>query len=241
MGLKLENKVAVVTGGAKGIGLAISVKLAEDGATVYALGRSTNIEIDSNYNINYKQCDVSDLESVTNTFNEIQKEAGSIDILVNNAGITKDNLILRMSESDFDDVISINLKGVFNTCKVVSRFMLSQKQGRIINIGSIVGTTGNAGQSNYAASKSGLIGFTKSIAKELAARNILVNLIAPGYVLTEMTGKLTEDQVNAFKDNIPLKRAAEPKDISDVVAFFASEDSRYITGQVLHVDGGLAI
>jgi len=241
MVLNLENKVAVVTGGAKGIGLAISEKLAINGATVYALGRSSNLELDTNKKIKYKQCDVSDLESVTNTFNEIQKEAGSIDILVNNAGITKDNLILRMSESDFDDVISINLKGVFNTCKVASRFMLSQKQGRIINIGSIVGTTGNAGQSNYAASKAGLIGFSKSLAKELAARNILVNLVAPGYVLTDMTGKLTDDQVNAFKNNIPLKRAAEPSDISDVVAFFASEDSRYITGQVLHVDGGLAI
>jgi 3-oxoacyl-[acyl-carrier protein] reductase len=241
MGLKLDNKVAIVTGGAKGIGLAISVSLSKAGATVYALGRSLHQELDSKHNIIYKQCDVSDLESVTNTFNEIHKESGSIDILVNNAGITKDNLILRMSESDFDDVININLKGVFNTCKVVSKFMLSQKQGRIINIGSIVGTTGNAGQSNYAASKAGLIGFTKSLAKELAARNILVNLIAPGYVLTDMTDKLTEDQVNAFKNNIPLKRAAEPSDISDVVAFFASDESRYITGQVLHVDGGLAI
>lgn len=241
MGLRLDNKVAVVTGGAKGIGLAISEKLAESGATVYALGRTTDLELDSKKNIKYRQCDVSDLESVTSTFNEIQKEAGSIDILVNNAGITKDNLILRMSESDFDDVISINLKGVFNTCKVVSRFMLSQKQGKIINIGSIVGTTGNAGQSNYAASKAGLIGFTKSLAKELAARNILVNLIAPGYVLTDMTDKLTEDQENAFKNNIPLKRAAEPGDIADVVAFFASDESRYITGQILHVDGGLAI
>lgn len=241
MGMNLENKIAVVTGGAKGIGLAISEKLAEVGATVYALGRSANIELDTKYNIIYKQCDVSDLESVTNTLTEIHKESGKIDILVNNAGITKDNLILRMSESDFDDVMNINLKGVFNTCKTVSKFMLSQKQGRIINIGSIVGTTGNAGQSNYAASKAGLIGFTKSLAKELAGRNILVNLIAPGYVLTEMTGKLTEDQVNAFKDNIPLKRAAEPSDIADVVAFFASTDSRYITGQVLHVDGGLAI
>lgn len=239
--MNLENKIAVVTGGAKGIGLAISEKLAEVGATVYALGRSANIELDTKYNIIYKQCDVSDLESVTNTLTEIHKESGKIDILVNNAGITKDNLILRMSESDFDDVMNINLKGVFNTCKTVSKFMLSQKQGRIINIGSIVGTTGNAGQSNYAASKAGLIGFTKSLAKELAGRNILVNLIAPGYVLTEMTGKLTEDQVNAFKDNIPLKRAAEPSDIADVVAFFASSDSRYITGQVLHVDGGLAI
>lgn len=241
MNLNLENKVAVVTGGGKGIGLSISEKLASSGAKVYALGRSEVQNIDSKFNIIYRQCDVSNLESVTEVLNNIQKESGTIDILVNNAGITKDNLILRMTESDFDDVININLKGVFNTCKVASRFMLSQKQGRIINIGSIVGTTGNAGQSNYAASKAGLIGFTKSLAKELAGRNILVNLIAPGYVLTEMTNKLSEEQVNAFKDNIPLKRAGEPSDISDVVAFFASNESRYITGQVLHVDGGLAI
>lgn len=241
MNLNLENKVAVVTGGGKGIGLSISEKLASSGAKVYALGRSEVHNIDSKFNIIYRQCDVSNLESVTEVLNNIQKESGTIDILVNNAGITKDNLILRMTESDFDDVININLKGVFNTCKVASRFMLSQKQGRIINIGSIVGTTGNAGQSNYAASKAGLIGFTKSLAKELAGRNILVNLIAPGYVLTEMTNKLSEEQVNAFKDNIPLKRAGEPSDISDVVAFFASNESRYITGQVLHVDGGLAI
>lgn len=241
MNLNLENKVAVVTGGGKGIGLSISEKLASSGAKVYALGRSEVQNIDSKFNIIYRQCDVSNLESVTEVLNNIQKESGTIDILVNNAGITKDNLILRMTESDFDDVININLKGVFNTCKVASRFMLSQKQGRIINIGSIVGTTGNAGQSNYAASKAGLIGFTKSLAKELAGRNILVNLIAPGYVITEMTNKLSEEQVNAFKDNIPLKRAGEPSDISDVVAFFASNESRYITGQVLHVDGGLAI
>lgn len=239
--LNLENKVAVVTGGAKGIGLSISEKLVSSGAKVYALGRAANHDINSKLDIIYKQCDVSDLESVTEVLNSIQKESGTIDILVNNAGITKDNLILRMSESDFDDVININLKGVFNTCKVVSRFMLSQKQGRIINIGSIVGTTGNAGQSNYAASKAGLIGFTKSLAKELAGRNILVNLIAPGYVLTEMTNKLSEEQINAYKDNIPLKRAGSPSDISDVVLFFASNESRYITGQVLHVDGGLAI
>lgn len=241
MKMNLENKVAVITGGAKGIGLSISEKLAEAGAKVYALGRSDINNIETALDINYRKCDVSDLESVTEVLSNIQKEAGSIDILVNNAGITKDNLILRMTESDFDDVVKINLKGTFNTCKVVSRFMLSQKQGRIINIGSIVGTTGNAGQSNYAASKAGLIGFTKSLAKELAGRNILVNLIAPGYVLTEMTNKLTDEQVNAFKDNIPLKRAGEPGDIADVVAFFASDESRYITGQVLHVDGGLAI
>ena len=239
MSKQLNNKVAIVTGGARGIGLDISKNLANSGAKVYALGRSENIDVEDG--ITYRQCDVSNLESVQEVFKSIQEEAGSIDILVNNAGITKDNLLLRMSEQDFDDVININLKGVFNTCKAVSRYMLSQKQGRIINIGSIVGTTGNAGQSNYAASKAGLIGFTKSLAKELAARNILVNLIAPGYIQTDMTGKLTEEQVDSFKDNIPLKRAGQPDDVSDVVKFFASEESRYITGQVLHVDGGLAI
>lgn len=239
MNNQLNNKVAIVTGGAKGIGLGISQNLAKSGAKVYALGRSENIEVDDN--ITYMQCDVSNLDSVQEVFKAIQQETGSIDILVNNAGITKDNLLLRMSEQDFDDVISINLKGVFNTCKAVSRYMLSQKQGRIINIGSIVGTTGNAGQSNYAASKAGLIGFTKSLAKELAARNILVNLLAPGYIQTDMTGKLTEEQIESFKNNIPLKRAGQPDDISDVVKFFASDESRYITGQVLHVDGGLAI
>jgi 3-oxoacyl-[acyl-carrier protein] reductase len=239
MNNQLNNKVAIVTGGARGIGLDISKNLASSGAKVYALGRSENMNVEDG--IIYRQCDVSNLESVQEVFKSIQKEAGSIDILVNNAGITKDNLLLRMSEQDFDDVISINLKGVFNTCKAVSRYMLSQKQGRIINIGSIVGTTGNAGQSNYAASKAGLIGFTKSLAKELAARNILVNLIAPGYIQTDMTGKLTEEQVDSFKNNIPLKRAGQPDDVSDVVKFFASDESRYITGQILHVDGGLAI
>lgn len=239
MNNQLNNKVAIVTGGARGIGLSISQNLAKSGAKVFALGRSENIDVGDE--ITYMQCDVSNLESVQEVFKEIQKETGSIDILVNNAGITKDNLLLRMSEQDFDDVISINLKGVFNTCKAVSRYMLSQKQGRIINIGSIVGTTGNAGQSNYAASKAGLIGFTKSLAKELAARNILVNLLAPGYIQTDMTGKLTEEQIESFKNNIPLKRAGQPDDISDVVKFFASDESRYITGQVLHVDGGLAI
>jgi len=239
MNNQLNNKVAIVTGGARGIGLSISQNLAKSGAKVYALGRSENIDVGEE--ITYMQCDVSNLESVQEVFKAIQKDAGSIDILINNAGITKDNLLLRMSEQDFDDVISINLKGVFNTCKAVSRYMLSQKQGRIINIGSIVGTTGNAGQSNYAASKAGLIGFTKSLAKELAARNILVNLLAPGYIQTDMTGKLTEEQIDSFKNNIPLKRAGQPDDISDVVKFFASDESRYITGQVLHVDGGLAI
>lgn len=245
--MELLDKIAIVTGGTKGIGKAISVKLAENGARVIALARNINGDLklsesfEINSRISFKSCDVSDFDETSKVVEEIQKEFGRIDILVNNAGITKDNLLLRMSEKDWDDVININLKGMFNTCKVISRYMLSQRSGKIINIGSIVGTTGNAGQSNYSASKAGAIGFTKSLAKELASRNILVNLIAPGYVLTEMTDKLTEDQINAFKENIPLKRAAQPEDIASVVEFFASEKSNYITGQVLHVDGGLAI
>jgi len=244
----LENKIAIVTGGTKGIGKGICLELAGRGATVYAFGRtlpenfsdySDNLDLETS--IKFIQCDVSDFENVTNAINQVKEESGKIDILVNNAGITKDNLLMRMNESDWDTVMNINLKGVFNTCKAVSRIMMSQRAGRIINIGSIVGTTGNAGQSNYSASKAGLIGFTKSLAKELGSRGILVNLLAPGYVKTEMTEKLNEEQLKSFVDNIPLKRGGEPSDIAKVVSFFASEDAAYVTGQVLHVDGGLAI
>ncbi len=185
------------------------------------------------------QCDVTDGESVRNAFAEVVDAAGRIDILVNNAGITRDGLLMRMSESDWDSVISTNLKGAFNCTKAVCRTMMSQRQGRIINMGSVVGSMGNAGQSNYSASKAGLIGLTKSTAKELAGRNILVNLIAPGYVRTPMTDKLTEGQREIFLSVIPLKRAAEPEDIANVAAFLASDDSSYITGQVFHVDGGM--
>lgn len=244
----MENKVAVVTGGTKGIGKGIVERLASDGFLVYAIGRTTPESIESytdkseiNDKIRFKSLDVSDFEASKAVLEEINKEAGRIDVLVNNAGITKDNLLLRMNESDFDSVIDINLKGTFNLCKNVSRIMMGQRYGRIINIGSIVGTTGNAGQVNYSASKSGLIGLTKSIAKELASRNILVNLISPGYVITDMTAKLNEDQIKSFEDNIPLKRGGKPEDIANVVAFFASDDSAYVTGQTIHVDGGLAM
>lgn len=236
---EFQNKVVIVTGGTKGIGFAISSEFAELGASVYALGRNEPENFPSN--INFKKCYISDFANVESIFKEIHKEVGSIDILVNNAGITKDNLLLRMSEGDWDSVISINLKGVFNTCKNVAKIMMSQRKGRIINIGSIVGTTGNAGQVNYSAAKAGLAGLTKSLAKELATRNILVNLISPGYVITDMTAKLNEDQIKAFTSNIPLKRGAEASEIAKVVKFFASEDSGYITGQILHVDGGLAM
>src|SRR6185295_13353592 len=169
----------------------------------------------------------SSFESVKNAIDGVIKEAGRLDILVNNAGITKDGLLMRMSEQDWDDVLSINLKGAFNTAKVASRQMMSQRSGRIINIGSIVGTTGNAGQVNYAASKAGMIGLTKSLAKELGSRNILVNLIAPGYVQTEMTAKLSEEQLAKIVENIPLKRSANTEEIANVVAFFASDASSY--------------
>ena len=241
MGMNLENKIAVVTGGAKGIGLAISEKLAEVGATVYALGRSANIELDTKYNIIYKQCDVSDLESVANTLTEIHKESGTIDILVNNAGITKDNLLLRMSEKDFDDVINVNLKSVFNLTKNVFKPMMKQRFGRIVNISSVVGLIGNAGQSNYAASKAGIIGFTKATAKEFSSRNINVNAVAPGFIETEMTAELNEKQKEALLQNIPLKRMGKAEDIANLVKFLCSDKADYITGQVISVDGGMVM
>lgn len=248
MSYDFNSKVGIVTGGGKGIGKGITSLLASLGAKVYVFGRSALAEgtkFSDNDEINsrvvFLNLDVSDFSAVQSAFDQIKSESGRIDFLVNNAGITKDNLLLRMSESDWDNVMNINLKGAFNTCKAASKIMMSQRSGRIINIGSIVGTTGNAGQSNYSASKAGLIGFTKSLAKELASRNILVNLIAPGYIETDMTGKLTEEQLKTFVDNIPLKRAGQPADIAKVVSFFISEDSNYVTGQVLHVDGGLAI
>lgn len=234
----IKDKVSIVTGGTRGIGKAIAEKMKSEGSTVYVLGRTEPENIGE---LIFKKCDISDFENVGEITKEIHKEAGSIDFLVNNAGITKDNLLLRMKESDWDDVLNINLKGVFNTCKHISRIMLSQRSGRIINIGSIVGTMGNAGQANYSAAKAGLAGLTKSLAKEFASRNILVNLISPGYVETDMTAKLTDEQLKAFTDNIPLNRGAKPEEVAEVVAFFASDSSSYITGQTIHVDGGLAM
>lgn len=243
---RFENRVALVTGGCRGIGKAIALKLASEGAFVYALDYVIPDESEvfcENQEIADKikcmQADVTNYDSIEKCVNLIISEKNRIDILINNAGITRDNLLLRMTEAEWDAVINTNLKGAFICTKIVSRQMMSQRYGRIVNIGSVVGLMGNAGQSNYSASKAGLVGFTKSIARELASRNILVNLVAPGYVRTAMTEKLTEEQKKAFIENIPLKRVAEPEDIANAVAFLCSGESSYITGNILNVNGGL--
>jgi 3-oxoacyl-[acyl-carrier protein] reductase len=243
---RFENRIAIVTGGCRGIGKSIAMKLASEGAFVYALDYviPSEDEVFSEQpelaaRIKCMQADVTNFASVESCVSTIIEESKKIDILVNNAGITRDNLLMRMSEAEWDAVINTNLKGTFICTKIVSRPMMSQRYGRIVNIGSVVGIMGNAGQSNYSASKAGMVGFTKSIARELASRNILVNLIAPGYVRTAMTDKLSEEQRKAFLDNIPLKRVAEPEDIANSVAFLCSDDASYITGQVLNINGGL--
>lgn len=245
---RFTGKIVVVTGGCRGIGKAIVERFASEGARVYAFDYIIPSEDEAFItDITYKhlvitvRCDVTNEQSVKEAFDKVINETSRIDILVNNAGITRDNLILRMSTEEWDAVINTNLKGTFLCSKTVAKQMMSQRWGRIINISSIVGIIGNAGQSNYSSSKAGIIGFTKSLAKELASRNILVNCIAPGFVITTMTEKLTDEQKDLFLKNIPLKRGALPSDIASAVAFFASEDANYITGQVLNVDGGLAM
>jgi 3-oxoacyl-[acyl-carrier protein] reductase len=245
---RFSDKTAIVTGGCRGIGKAIVERLLDEGANVYALDYVIPDEgadfIDNKENAERVKCiqaDVTSADSVQDAISGVAKEAGRIDILVNNAGVTRDNLMLRMKEEDWDKVIDTNLKGTFLCTKAVLRSMMSQRCGRIINIGSIVGSIGNAGQANYSASKAGMFGFTKSMAKELGSRNVLVNCVAPGYVRTPMTDELDEEQKEAFLKNIPLKRVCEPEEIASVVSFLASDDSGYITGQVIHVDGGLAM
>jgi len=243
---RFENKIAVITGGCRGIGKAIAERFAREGAFVYALDYripdENEVFIEDaaiRDRIVPMQADVTSFDSIQKVVDDILAKSTRIDILVNNAGITRDNLLMRMSEEEWDAVLNTNLKGAFICTKIVSRPMMSQRYGRIINIGSVVGTMGNAGQANYSASKAGMIGFTKSVARELASRNVLVNLVAPGYVRTPMTDKLTDEQKNAFLVNIPLKRVAEPEDIAAAVTFLASDDASYITGQVLHVNGGM--
>lgn len=245
----LENKVAIVTGASRGIGRAIALTLANYGASVvvnYCGSKEKAEEVvdeitrNGGNAITY-QADVADFEAMKLMFAEVIKQFGKLDILVNNAGITRDNLILKMSEDEFDSVIDTNLKGVFNCLKQASRIMLKQKSGRIINISSISGVCGNAGQVNYSAAKAGVIGMTKSLAKELGSRGITVNAIAPGYINTDMTAVLKDEIKQKVVELIPLKRLGEVEDIAETVAFLASDKASYITGQTIQVDGGLGI
>lgn len=243
----LNGKCAIVTGASRGIGKAIALKLASLGANVVINYRSSEkeaLEVENQIKemgveaLSIK-ADISKLDEVENLIKESKERFGSIDIMVNNAGITKDNLILRMKEEDFDHVIDVNLKGVFNCLKSITPIMVRQKKGKIINISSVVGVSGNAGQVNYAASKAGVIGMTKSLAKEIGSRGVNVNAVAPGFIDTEMTEGLGEKIKEEAKKNIPLKRFGTVNDVAEVVAFLASDESNYVTGQVIHVDGGM--
>jgi len=243
----LENKVAIITGATRGIGRGIAIEFAKHGAHVaftYSSSAQAAIELENELTamgVKAKgyQSNAADFEQSQKLVDEILEFFGNIDVLINNAGITKDNLLMRMSEQDYDEVINVNLKSVFNMTKAVQRTFLKNKKGSIINMSSVVGVKGNAGQANYAASKAGIIGFSKSIALELGSRNIRCNVIAPGFIETEMTAKLGEDVVKGWRDAIPLKRGGTPEDIANACIFLASDMSAYITGQVIHVDGGM--
>jgi 3-oxoacyl-[acyl-carrier protein] reductase len=245
----LENKSVLVTGGARGIGKAISLAFASEGAHVafsdIELGSAADETLalirEKGVRALALQSDVRDFAATQVVVDEVKKEFQRIDVLVNNAGITRDNLLMRMTEEDWDIVLDTNLKGTFNYCRAVSKHMIGQREGKIINISSVVGLIGNPGQVNYSASKAGMIGLTKTLAKELASRNIQVNAVAPGFVETGMTEKLTPQQRETLLTMIPMKRTAQPEEIAGVIIFLASPAARYITGQVLCVDGGLVI
>ncbi|WP_042456301.1 3-oxoacyl-[acyl-carrier-protein] reductase [Neobacillus dielmonensis] len=247
--MSLAGKAALVTGASRGIGREIALELARQGANV-AVNFSgseakANEVVEEIKNLGRDafaiKCDVSNSEEVTEMVKAAIDRFGKLDILVNNAGITKDNLLMRMKEEDWDDVLNINLKGVFLCTKAVTRQMMKQRQGRIINIASIVGVSGNPGQANYVAAKAGVIGLTKTTAKELASRNITVNAVAPGFISTDMTDKLSEDVKQEMLKQIPLARFGDPKDVAQVTAFLASDSASYMTGQTLHIDGGMVM
>ena len=244
--MNFEGKVAVVTGGYSGIGKAIAETLAKDGADIALVGlgpKEEALESIGSMGVKVKayDCDVSDFEKSGNVITEILADFGRIDFLVNNAGICQDNLVLKMDESDFDSVISVNLKGAFNMIKHTYKMFMKQRSGRIVNMASIVGLNGNAGQANYSASKAGLIGVTKSVAKELAARNVTVNAIAPGYIDTAMTQALSDKVKDEIAATIPMKRRGKPEDVANVVKFLCSDMAAYVTGEVIRVDGGIAM
>ncbi len=243
----LDNKTAIVTGATRGIGRGIAVEFAKQGANVAftyssSVDAATALETELKaLGVNAKgyQSNAANFDAAQELAKNVLEEFGSIDILVNNAGITKDNLLMRISEDDFDKVIEVNLKSVFNLTKAVIRPMMKQRKGSIINMSSVVGLKGNAGQSNYAASKAGILGFSKSVALELGSRNIRSNVVAPGFIETEMTAKLDEKVVEGWRNDIPLKRGGTPEDIANACVFLASDMSAYITGQTLSVDGGM--
>ena len=243
----LKNKSAIITGATRGIGRGIAIEFAKQGANV-AFTYSSSVDAAKlleaelqSFGISAKgyKSNAANFDAAQELAKDVLKEFGAIDILVNNAGITKDNLLMRISEEDFDKVIEVNLKSVFNLTKAVIRPMMKQRNGSIINMSSVVGLKGNAGQTNYAASKAGIVGFSKSVALELGSRNVRSNVIAPGFIETEMTKKLDETIVQSWRDSIPLKRGGKPQDIANACVFLASDMSTYITGQTLSVDGGM--
>lgn len=244
-----EIKTAIVTGGSRGIGRQTVLELAREGYAVAIVYQGNEEKANETMQMAMEEgaeaiaikCDVASMESVTSMVNAVMEKWGCVDVLVNNAGQTADGLLMRMSEEDFDKIINVNLKGTFNCVKAVTSIMMKQRYGRIVNLSSVVGVTGNAGQANYAASKAGIIGFTKSVAKELASRKITANCVAPGYVETDMTEVLSDKIKEAILAQIPMKRCADPKEIASVIGFLVSEKANYITGQVINVDGGMVM
>lgn len=245
--MSLKGKTAIITGGSRGIGKACAIYLAKQGADIVfnysnnsSMAEKTADEIKNlGVKVQAVKADVKSSQDIDYLFNQALENFNSIDILVNNAGITRDTLLIRMKEEDWDKVLDINLKGVYLTCKAAAKHMMKKRQGRIINISSVVGITGNPGQANYAASKAGIIGFSKSIAKELAPRGILVNVVAPGFIDTDMTSVLGEKVKDNILSQIPLGRYGSPEDVAKLVTFLASDDNQYITGQVINIDGGM--